>query len=152
MHGCINKHSDITTTDDIGFLLWLCCFNSIFKFINAHSTILTQRSWFILMSLHSPVWPLVQVECPCLTTSWRTRLCFEVVTFVRMHRIPLGSSPIKKETQLYETRDKAWDGNSVLECNGVLLSVTLLTVYLLCCTLDSEENEGVPSVTEWINE
>lgn len=48
---------------------------------------------------HSPVWPLVQVECPCLTVSWRRRLCFEVVTFVRMHRIPLGSLPIKKKKQ-----------------------------------------------------
>lgn len=49
--------------------------------------------------LYSPVWPLVQVECPYLTTSWRRHLCFEVVTFVRMHRILWGSSPVRKRSE-----------------------------------------------------
>lgn len=49
---------------------------------------------------YSPVWPLVQVESPCLTMSWRRRPCFEVVTFERTHRIPSENSPIKAEWRI----------------------------------------------------
>lgn len=49
---------------------------------------------------YSPVWPLVQVESPCLTMSWRRRPCFEVVTFERTHRIPSENSPIGQNDEL----------------------------------------------------
>lgn len=53
--------------------------------------------WF---NHYSPVWPLVQVESPCLTMSWRRRPCFEVVTFERTHRIPSENSPIRQNDEL----------------------------------------------------
>lgn len=53
---------------------------------------------------YSPVWPLVQVESPCLTMSWRRRPCFEVVTFERTHRIPSENSPIRQNDELKTQR------------------------------------------------